>query len=367
MKLAIILGGVLATVAAVAFSLLVFPAPKPIIVIHGENLISIGPLDILNTLFTAWVCIALLLILCFLAVRKISMVPSGFYNFFEAIIEGIYNFVVGLAGERNGRRFFPLIATFFLYITFANWMGLTPIFNAIGSYVELHAEEDAWHSEAIVFTDQGGLSLVMPGSEFVELDDAECAAGPEGDDCRHHVIDDAAAEHASGENEKLGVLFPYLRGINTDLMTTLSFAIMSAIFVEYWGISSQGFFKYMSRFFTLKNPIAFFVGILEFIAELARLVSFSARLFGNMLAGEILLFVMTFLVGMAAPILVVFYGLEVFVGAIQAFVFGTLTLVFAMLAVTSHDDHDEAHEGQHGDDHSSLIHDDQARHATPAH
>jgi F-type H+-transporting ATPase subunit a len=366
LKLVLILGGLVATIAAVAFSLLVFAAPKPIIVIHGENLVSVGPLDILNTLFTAWVCIALLLILCFVAVRKMSMVPSGFYNFFEAIIEGIYNFVTGLAGEKNGRRFFPLIATFFLYIAFANWMGLTPIFNSIGAYVELHAEEDAWHSEAIVFTETGGLSLVMPKAEFVELDDSACPAGDdEGYDCRHHVIDDAAAEYASGEGEKLGVLFPYLRGINTDLMTTLSFAIMSAIFVEYWGISSQGFFRYMSRFFTIKNPIAFFVGILEFIAELARLVSFSARLFGNMLAGEILLFVMTFLVGMAAPILVVFYGLEVFVGAIQAFVFGTLTLVFAMLAVTSHDDHD--HEGTHDDEHSPLIHEDQARHAEAAH
>lgn len=363
MKLALILGGVLATVAAVAFSLLIFSAPKPIIVIHGENLISIGPLDILNTLFTAWVVIGLLLVICFLAVRNIAMVPSGFYNFFEAIIEGIYDFVTGLAGEKNGRRFFPVIATFFIYIAFANWMGLTPFFNSIGAYVELHEEESEFHSEAVVFQETGGLSLIMPGAEFVELHAEECAAGAEGDECRHHAIDDAEAEYAAGEDEKIGVLFPYLRGINTDLMTTLSFAIMSAIFVEYWGISSQGFFSYMSRFFTLKNPIAFFVGILEFIAELARLVSFSARLFGNMLAGEILLFVMTFLVGLAAPILVVFYGLEVFVGAIQAFVFGTLTLVFAMLAVTSHDDHDEAHEGVQHDEHSPLIHDDQARHA----
>jgi F-type H+-transporting ATPase subunit a len=63
-----------------------------------------------------------------------------------------------------------------------------------------------------------------------------------------------------------------------------------------------------------------------------------------MLAGEILLFVMTFLVGLAAPILVIFYGLEVFVGAIQAFVFGALTLVFAMLAVASHGDGEHGHE-----------------------
>jgi F-type H+-transporting ATPase subunit a len=66
-----------------------------------------------------------------------------------------------------------------------------------------------------------------------------------------------------------------------------------------------------------------------------------------MLAGEILLLVMTFLAAVASPILVVFYGLEVFVGAIQAFVFGTLTLVFAMLAVTGHDDHGHSEEAAH--------------------
>lgn len=357
MKLPLILGGIVATVAAVLFSLLVISPPKPLIVIHGETLVTVGPLDILNTLFTAWVIMALLLIICFLAVRKMSMIPSGFYNFFEAIIEGIYNFVTGLAGERNGRIFFPVIATFFIYIAFANWMSLTPVFNSIGQYVELHAEEDEFHAEAVVFTD-GGVSLIPLGAQDVELHAEDCAEGSEGDECRHHAIEVAEEEYV-GEGEKLGVLFPYLRGINTDLMTTLSFAIVSAFFVELWGIRSQGFFRYMSRFFTLKNPIAFFVGILEFIAELARLVSFSARLFGNMLAGEILLFVMTFLVGMAAPILVVFYGLEVFVGAIQAFVFGTLTLVFAMLAVTSHDDHGD----EHGEDHSPLLTEEQAHHA----
>jgi F-type H+-transporting ATPase subunit a len=89
--------------------------------------------------------------------------------------------------------------------------------------------------------------------------------------------------------------------------------------------------------------------LLELIAEIARLVSFSARLFGNMLAGEILIFVMTFLVGLAAPILIIFYGLEVFVGAIQAFVFGALTLVFAMLAIAGHDEGEHGHEEEaHG-------------------
>jgi F-type H+-transporting ATPase subunit a len=343
LKKAVILGLVAFTVAAVLVSILFLKAPKPIIEIHGEALASAGPLDILNTLLTAWFVMAVLIALCFFATRKIAMVPSGFYNFFEMIIEGIYNFVTGLAGEKNGRRFFPLIATFFIYIAFANWLSLTPLFNSIGVYVPLHEEESEFHEHAVVFKEAGPINMILPKSEFVELHAEDCAAGHDGDDCRHSAIEEAEEHYAAAEDEKLGVLFPYLRGINTDLMTTLSFAIISAIFVEYWGITSLGFFKYAGKFFNFSSPISFFVGLLELIAELARLVSFSARLFGNMLAGEILLFVMTFLVGLAAPILVVFYGLEVFVGAIQAFVFGTLTLVFAMLAVTSHDDH--GHEG----------------------
>jgi F-type H+-transporting ATPase subunit a len=141
--------------------------------------------------------------------------------------------------------------------------------------------------------------------------------------------------------------------MNTDINSPLSIAIMAMIFIEFWGITTLGVFKYAAKFFNVSSPIAFFVGILEFIAELARIISFTFRLFGNMLAGEILLLVMTFLM----PFLVAlpFYGLETFVGIIQAFVFAMLTLVFAVLAVSSHDDHGE-HEEEHGE----------AAHAAPA-
>jgi F-type H+-transporting ATPase subunit a len=135
------------------------------------------------------------------------------------------------------------------------------------------------------------------------------------------------------------VLVPYFRSMNTDINSPLSIAIMALIFIEFWGITTLGVFKYAGKFFNVSSPINFFVGILEFIAEIARLISFTFRLFGNMLAGEILLLVMTFLV----PFLVAlpFYGLEVFVGVIQAFVFAMLTLVFAVLAVSTHEDHGE--------------------------
>jgi F-type H+-transporting ATPase subunit a len=130
---------------------------------------------------------------------------------------------------------------------------------------------------------------------------------------------------------------------------------MAMIFIEFWGVTTLGVFKYLGKFFVnpLSNPIGTVVGLLEFVAELARLISFTFRLFGNMLAGEILLLVMTFLM----PFLVAlpFYGLETFVGIIQAFVFAMLTLVFAVLAVASHDDHGEEHEEHGGAAHGESL------------
>jgi F-type H+-transporting ATPase subunit a len=342
LKRLVIIGALVYTVATVVLSIFLVKPPRPIIEIRGEPLIQIADFgnemlnfSITNTLLTAWIITALLIVVCFFATRRIEMIPSGFYNFFESLIEAMYNFITGIAGEKNGRRFFPLVATLFLYITFANWLSLTPIFNTIGIYVAPHAQEEKFHKNVLVFQNSGGINLITPGAEFVKIKSEACAKGEEGENCRETAIEEAVHDKA-GKNEKLGVLFPYLRGINTDLMTPLSFALVSLFFIQYWGITALGPMKYASKFINFSSPIGFFVGVLELIAEFARLISFSFRLFGNMLAGEILLLVMTFLVAVCSPILVVFYGLELFVGAIQAFVFGTLTLVFAMGAVTHH-------------------------------
>lgn len=351
-KRLIIVGALILTVALFAVSIFVLKPAKPIIDIKGEPLVVISDssndiMDVVitNTLFTSWVAIVLLLAFSVWATRKRALIPTGVYNFFEAIIEAILNFVVSIAGEANGRRFFPVIATFLIYIAFANWLSLTPVFNAIGVFEPLGAEEKEFHKNAVVFKD-GAVSLIAPGAKSIEVEAKDCEAltGHDAETCREHAIE-AATQDKVGGGEKAGVLAPYLRGINTDLMTPLAFALVSAFFVEYWGISSVGFFRYMGKFFNL-GGINTFVGLLELIAELARLISFSFRLFGNMMAGEILILVMTFLFAITSPILVVFYGLELFVGAIQAFVFGTLTLVFAMLAV-SHGPEEHAEEARH--------------------
>jgi hypothetical protein len=160
-------------------------------------------------------------------------------------------------------------------------------------------------------------------------------------DCWEHA-GELGISNLEADGKKLGVIFPYFRSMNTDLNTPLSLAIMSVIFIEFWGITGLGLFKYGSKFINFSSPIGFFVGLLELVAEVARIISFTFRLFGNMIAGEILLLVMTFLI----PFLVAlpFYGLEVFVGAVQAFVFFALTIAFGALAVASHEEHGEPHE-----------------------
>jgi F-type H+-transporting ATPase subunit a len=130
----------------------------------------------------------------------------------------------------------------------------------------------------------------------------------------------------------------------------LAIALVAMLFVEYWGIKALGPVGYGSRFFNFQNllrgrifmgVIDVFIGLLELIAEVARVISFTFRLFGNIFAGEVLLASIAFL----APLVIAlpFYGLELFVGFIQAAVFAMLTLVFAKLAVTPH--HGEEHHG----------------------
>jgi len=134
-----------------------------------------------------------------------------------------------------------------------------------------------------------------------------------------------------------------LRSAGTDLNFPLALALISFVFVEYWGIRSHGL-GYFKKFFAIggllrlrpSGIIDAFVGFLELISEFVRIVSFTFRLFGNMTAGEILVVMITFLVPFVAVEFV--FGLELLVGLIQAVIFASLTLVFLSVAV-SHQEH----------------------------
>jgi len=127
---------------------------------------------------------------------------------------------------------------------------------------------------------------------------------------------------------------PLLRSPASDLNFTLALALIAVTFVNVLGVAAIGFKKRASVFFNFKGPIDFFIGILELVSEFAKIISFSFRLFGNVFAGEVLLAIMAFLVPYLVPLPFMF--LEIFVGFIQAFIFGMLTLVFVAMAVAGH-------------------------------
>lgn len=136
-------------------------------------------------------------------------------------------------------------------------------------------------------------------------------------------------EHVDGHE----VFVPILRGATADLNTTLALATFSVVSIQIFGFAANKF-SYFSKFINFKGPVDFFTGILELISEFSKVISFSFRLFGNIFAGEVLLSVITHLVPIIVPI--PFFGLEIFVGLIQAVVFSMLTLVFINMATISH-------------------------------
>jgi len=134
---------------------------------------------------------------------------------------------------------------------------------------------------------------------------------------------------------------PLLRSPASDLNFTLALALIAVTMVNIFGVAAMGIKERISVFFNFSSPLKFFVGILELISEFARIISFTFRLFGNVFAGEVLLAIMALLVPYLVPLPFMF--LEIFVGFIQAFIFGMLTLVFVSLAVTPHEGENAGH------------------------
>ena len=234
-----------------------------------------------NTMLSAWITTLLLIALFVLGVRRARMVPGRLQNLVEIAVEALLGFVEGVIGRDRARQVFPLIATIFLFVAFNAWIALIPLWPSLGF------------------------------------------KGPDGDIAAH-----------------------LLRSAGTDLNMPLAIALVSFVFVEYWGLRMLGF-RYLGKFIPVgevvrsirtRQPfqglIAIFVGFLEGISELVRVLSFTFRLFGNMTAGEVLVLMATFLVPFVATVAV--YGLELLVGAVQALIFAGLTLVFVTVAITPH-------------------------------
>lgn len=237
--------------------------------ISAEPLFEIFGLTITNSIFTTWVVMVLMIIPVLLFSPRLKYgKPSRFQSLVEFMIENIYHFVEGIAGQAKAKKFFPLIATFFFFILLSNWFGL------------------------------------LPGNGTIGL------------------------SHGEG-------LVPYFRAPTADLNTTLALSITAMTMVQVQGFKSLGF-SYLKKFFDFRGPIQMFVGLLELLSEFSKILSFAFRLFGNIIAGEILLVVVAFIMPYLGP--TPFFGLEIFVGFIQALVFMMLVTVFTNIATISHGD-----------------------------
>ena len=258
----------------------------------------------------------------------------------EFVIEGFYSMVQGVTGDHKKTRFFmPFFVSFFLFVVFNNWFGLLPGVGTVGFRETETGTEHAvlLNSELKVPVSQAQASVeeestVIPHEETEEK--VEQALETEG--LIHEETANEEHEEKAAHSEEHSVFVPYLRGGTADLNTTLALGLFSQIMAQIVGIKYLGF-SYFKKFFNFTNPIMMFVGVLELISEFAKVLSYAFRLFGNIFAGEVLLVVISSLIPVVVPM--PFYGLELFVGFIQALVFALLSLVFFNVATLSHDSH----------------------------
>lgn len=132
---------------------------------------------------------------------------------------------------------------------------------------------------------------------------------------------------------------PIFRSLAADMNFTFAIAIIVIVMVQIYAISRHGFFGNIGRYIKnpIKDPIGAFEGFLELIGEVSRGSALSLRLFGNALAGEVLLLIIAALTSYFATVsLPVFMAFELFIGFIQAYVFYVLTLIFTALAIDVH-------------------------------
>ena len=321
-----LLGGALGN----AFGFGFLGSPLAAIAIPAEPMYPDVPIT--NTMVATWITIVVLLIVTLMVRSRLTQVPGRLQGLVEVVLEFFLNLAESIAGRERARRFFPLVMTIFLFIVTANWIGILPGAGTIGwiestDYIADHYytdsdgnlnEEKLAKKEIQVFQGDGAVAFAMPGSIADKATVKEWEKKPQED----------------RDGKTAGILVPYFRGANTDLNMTLGIAIVAMVMVHIWGFSALGF-GHLGKYINFKEgPIGFFVGILEGISEIARLISFTFRLFGNIFAGEVLLAAMIFLIPLIG--IIPFLGLELFVGMIQAFIFAMLTLVFATAATTAH-------------------------------
>ena len=257
------------------------------VAIEAETLFKIGPLSFTNSMVGALLASVLLLLAAWYITRRSALVPGRLQSALELPVELMTGIVAGSSSRWRG--YVALILGFFLMILVANWIGLLPGVGTIG----------------ITHVDEAGHEAMIP----------------------------------------------LVRPASADLNFTLGLAIVSFVMFVYWGIKANGAGGYVKELMGEPLYMAPLMLPINLISELSRLISLSMRLFGNVLAGEVLLATMIAL----APILVpaVFLGLEALFGFVQALVFALLAMTYIGTAIAEHHaGGDHAADNGHATDHS---------------
>jgi F-type H+-transporting ATPase subunit a len=286
--------------------------------IAPETLFTVGPVNVTNSMFMMFVVMGFLLIVGSALARGAKLVPGRWQGLFEVAAEFILELVESTGGRTFGRRIFPLIGSIFIFILIANYSGILPGVGTVGFY----RTEPAGTEADVAHADEGAAAQ----TETTAVDE----------------------EHA---DEAHAVLVPILRAPTADLNMTLAMALVTFTTVQVMGIRAHGV---VGRLKHMADPPFLFP--IEVISELGRIISLSARLFGNVFAGEVLLAVMY---AMAAAIRIaivplfipaIFIFLEILFGTIQALVFALLTAIYITMAAAGHGDEHGAH-GTEADEH----------------
>jgi F-type H+-transporting ATPase subunit a len=263
--------------------------------LKAAPLVQIGKFAVTNSMLVTWIVAAGIIIFAQIATRRIERIPSGVQNFWEWLVESLYNFLESIIGRELVGKTFWFFATIFIFILFVNWFGLIPGVGTIG-WGHYDAATGAFHIDR-----------------------------------------------------------PLLRGGNADLNMTTAMAAIFFLLWIIWAIQANGVGGFLFHIFgpkgqmtgfmkILMGVIFFFVGWLEVVSILFRPVSLSFRLFGNIYAGESIMETMSNMVPALSWLLPIpFYFMELLVGLVQALVFMLLTAVFTLLIAQ----HEPGHEAQH--------------------
>lgn len=243
--------------------------------IAAEPVLHIGEVPISNSVLTTSVVVLLISLFVIISTRKLEKYPKGIQNILEFGVESLHNLALSITKDKKFTR---------------------KIFPIVATFFIF-----------ILFNNWFGL---IPGVGTIGF----------------HEIDHGKE-----------VFVPLFRAGTADLNTTIILGVTVVILTQIIGVTSLGLLKYGKKFINFSSPINFFVGLIELVSEFVRIIAFAFRLFGNVFAGEVLLVVMSSLLPFIVP--APFYGLEIFVGFIQALVFTMLALVFFSMARISHDSH----------------------------